>query len=776
MKRKELNAIPETLGPGDIVFDHNSLVIKSELVAAKREVSASATETGEAGDVVEASAEPVHVSTYSGEAYNGDDIYQRDLPLPIVINLATAKIAKNPQQMLKDHDPSKPIGHHVPVITASGMRIENGVFSVPNAHRDEVVAGASNGFPWQASVRGRYGRLTLLKAGATRTVNGRTVTGPRYIADDFLWRETTATGLGANESGPQISISASDSFTGDSDMKFDAFVKACGRDVASLTEQERGLLQAAYDAKFPEGAITASEGTEGVTGAGEVVAASVLKGIELKATETISKFNNDLKAAADQFEARMNEMRQRELQAAEQRAAISEVFGGSYPELQASAIKEGWDRKTMELHKKIADFEKAPPKLDIFAHSGMGAEGAPASHEVLACALAISGGVKTNEIEASGYDQKVINEAESARWRGIGYHGLIRMALQASGEPVPHHISPVEYGRIAGELQQKWEFLKASGQLQASGAFSVMNLASITDDAINRSVHARYNAFQSVIPRIAAQQSSRDFRPKNNYRVMGGGFLQKLSESGELAHLKISDAKFTTEIDTQGAMLAVSRKYMVNDDLSIIGQFGEILGFKGAQTLERDFHIMLLTLTFWRTAIGANKEPINYIEGAGSAFGYDALKVSYDLWSNMQDREGNPINVGPVVLLVQSGAMALNARDINKSEKVMTRSDNTTKDRTEANVFQGTLNNVVETQWLNHASMGALKTNTGWFQFSSPDVQPMFAVSYLDNQRVPKVETAPGSFNTLGQQMRVVFDYGMGQIDDIGAVFNKGKA
>ena len=72
--------------------------------------------------------------------------------------------------------------------------------------------------------------------------------------------------------------------------------------------------------------------------------------------------------------------------------------------------------------------------------------------------------------------------------------------------------------------------------------------------------------------------------------------------------------------------------------------------------------------------------------------------------------------------------------------------------------------------------MGPLKTATGWFQLSDPNVQPMFAVSYLNNQRIPMVETAPGSFNTLGQQMRVIFDYGMGQIDDIGAVFNKGQA
>ncbi len=216
-----------------------------------------------------------------------------------------------------------------------------------------------------------------------------------------------------------------------------------------------------------------------------------------------------------------------------------------------------------------------------------------------------------------------------------------------------------------------------------------------------------------------------------------------------MEHLKLSDAKFGIEVDTQAAMLAVSRKYIVNDDLGIIKQFGEVLGFKGAQTLERDFHIMLLTAAYWRSAAGANGEPINYITGAGSAFGYDALKASYDLWSNMQDREGNPINVGPIVLLVQAGAMALNAKDINKSEKVMTRSDNTTKDRTEANVFQGMLNNVVETQWFNHKSMGSLKTATGWFSVLGSH-SPAHVRCVLPRQR-PRSEgrNRSGSFNTL---------------------------
>lgn len=627
------------------------------------------------------------------------------------------------------------------------------------------------------------GKVTVLKAGETRSVNGRIVKGPAGIVDNFLWRETSITGLGANESGPQISISASDSFEKETDMKFDAFVKACGLEASALDDGQRNLLMAAYNAKFPDGEKTtdvkASAGTGG-DGNAELLAAlgtnvdgvlaPILARIETKARESAAQ----LEASAKAYEDRVAAARASELKAAQQKVAIAKVFGTGYQDLQAQAMEKGWDEERMMTEKKLRDFETAPPKVDIFAHSGMNAEGAPETPQVLSASLAISGGVTPAQLEASGMDQNVINAAESSQWRGLGYHALVRMAMAASGIPIPHHITPTEYGRLAGEIQARYEFAKASGQLAASTGYTVMNLASITDDAINRSVHARYNVFQSVIPRVASQVSARDFRPLNHYRLMGGGFLKKLADSGELEHLTISDAKFSMEVESQGAMLAVGRKYIVNDDLGIIRQFGEILGFKGAQTLERDFHLMLLNTSFWRTVAGSNGEPINYITGAASAFSYSALQTSYNLWANMQDREGNPLNVGPVVLLVQSGSMALTAKDINKSEKVMTRADNETTDRTNANVFQGMLNNVVETQWLNHSSMGALKTATGWFQFSDPNVQPMFAVGYLDNQRVPKVETAPGSFNTMGQQMRVIFDYGMGQVDDIGCVYNKG--
>lgn len=718
--------------------------------------------------------------TYSGAAYNGDEIFQSGREYPIIVNLATARIAKNPQQLLKDHSAEKPIGHHTPVITATEMRVENGLLSVPNVHRDEVTAGATNGFPWQASIRGRMGSLTLLKAGQSRLVNGRNVRGPKFIADNFLWRETTVTGLGANESGPQLTILASYPVEEDS-MEFDKFVTACGLKLGDLSEDQKTVLMAAHAAKYPDSALEASAtvddddaddseivASSGSIAAMELAASAVTARLEKKARA----FSKQMEDSAAAYEARVAASQALELKAATQRANIAEVFGSGYDDLKAQAIAASWDKDMMTVQKKLRDYEKSPPKIELFAsYAGDGT--GPELDMVLAASIARSGGVSADELVASGMNQAVINEAESKKWRGMGYHGLIRVAMQAAGKPIPVHMTPSDYGRVAGEIQAQYEYLKNSGQLEASAGFTVMNLSSITDDAMNRSIHARYNAFASIIPQVANVGEARDFRPVYSYRVSAGGFLKSLADSGELTHLKISDARFSTEVDTKGAMMTVGHKYIVNDDLGIIKQMGDALGYKGAQTLERDFHIVLLTAAYWRTATGSAGEPINNLTGAGSVFGYAGMKASHNLWANMQDREGNPINVGPTTVLVQAGSMGLDARDLNKSEKKRTRNDQTT-DQGDANVFQGMLNNVVETQWLNHSSMGALRSSMAWFQFAAPAVQPMFGVLFLNGQRIPRVETAPGNFNTLGQQMRVIYEYGIGQEDDIGGVKNDG--
>lgn len=380
-------------------------------------------------------------------------------------------------------------------------------------------------------------------------------------------------------------------------------------------------------------------------------------------------------------------------------------------------------------------------------------------NDIFATAIAASS-VGNRELEASGVDQGLIDASTNREFRGATFHSLVDSVLSSRN---------MTTNRTATEKADLFIRWAAGGEMMAAAGFSQMNLGSIMDDAISKVVRVKFMSTPSVIPAVCRQIDTPDFKPIHNYQITSGTFLQKLTESGELAHAKISEGATSYSVDDSGAYLGIPRKYIVNDDMSVIKAIGDLLGLRGRQTLERDFHLMVLNAT-WTSK--------NQITGTGSVFGYEAMKLAYQKWAD-QESDGAPIAVGPSVIWVQSGSDELTAKDLNKSEKVMVRSDNTI-DRTEGNVFRGMLNNVVGTPWFRHRTMGAKASSTVWLTLSAPSVHSMFEVAYLGSPdgegRVPRVETAQMPFTSLGLQMRVLFTYGMAQVDDVGAVLATGVA
>jgi hypothetical protein len=490
--------------------------------------------------------------SYSGQAYHGDEIYQPAFPFPLYVNLLTAKVAQNPQQMLKDHDPAKPIGHHTAVITATGMRLENGVLSVPNAHRDEVAAAAKNGFPWQTSIRGRMGKVTVLKAGETRIVNGRTVIGPAGIVDNFVWRETTATGLGANESGPRLHIEAS----------------------AVVTSSPTTTPTAPFQVPFFRTA------------------------------------------------ARNNPMM----------------------------------------------------TLDV--------------NDIHSTAIAAKY-VSPDALEASGTSQDVIHEALSKRYRDPSFH---RLALERL------HERNDSQRRSANELADLFIEGVAKSEMLAAGGFSTLNFSQILDESINKIAHARFSEIPSIVPTICEQVDTDSFHPLHSYSLTSGSFLSKLADGGELESLNVSESKSSYAPEDRAGFLTLGRRYLVNNDLSVVGMSAKLLAVRARQTMDRDLHRLILATTWTAENSIAN------------VFGLDGLKAAHALLCR-QESDGAPIAVGGVVALVQK-SMEMEAKDINKAERVMPRSDNVGSDRTQNNVFHGMLTDVVGSPWWGHKTMGSAASTT----------------------------------------------------------------
>ncbi len=386
------------------------------------------------------------------------------------------------------------------------------------------------------------------------------------------------------------------------------------------------------------------------------------------------------------------------------------------------------------------------------------------NNDLLACAMALTSGIAASAIEAAGMRADVIHDVESRRdLRGIDIHAATKIAAAANGNPISQFAGPTE-------IAAKFEELMAHGGMLAASVGGDVNLKSATDDAVNITVAAKYASFPSVRKYVAKEVESKDFRPWHQYTMVGAGFLKPVSESGELTHLSYSDSRLSLEMDTMAAIVTVPRKLIINN-ANILDQLGIDIGWKGAQTLERDLHRVLLDPASWTLTK-------DRFSGAGTAFGIDALKAAADVFTNQLDESGLPISASVASLLVQAGAMGIEARDINNSPTLMPVSG-LTSDRSGGNPLRGSLGNIVETQWLKHASMNTstvkLASSKAYFHFADPEIIAAFGICFLSGHKVPKVEFQGTAFNTLGTAVRVVWDYSCGRIGKAGAIRNDGE-
>ncbi len=116
-------------------------------------------------------------------AYTGDKLSLPNFPHPAVIDVSGVKAMHTHQlPLLRDHDQDRVVGHGIPEIGPTALRITGGVLSVPGEDRDTIVEASGKGFQWQASVGGRIPNrrtdVSLVPQGQTVQVNGRTVAGP----------------------------------------------------------------------------------------------------------------------------------------------------------------------------------------------------------------------------------------------------------------------------------------------------------------------------------------------------------------------------------------------------------------------------------------------------------------------------------------------------------------------------------------------------------------------------------------------------------------------
>ncbi len=703
-------------------------------------------------------------------AYTGGFLHLPNFDYPVVANLAGMTGTEKSRPVLKDHKREQLVGHTDAIANDGKQLTASGIVSGGGPAAREVLHAADHNFPWQASIGAKVLQKEYVPPGQSRQINGQTFVGPFIHASRTRLGEISFVVLGADDNtSARIAAEAAEGTV----MTFEQWLKAKGFDPDTITDGARTWLKAQFDAEI-QAAAAAGKGADTIAaGAGDDTVAGG------GGSDTINAGSGD-DDTVDPVKAQRTALAQDRKRVASF-AKIEAKYTGQVPandlhQITAQAIENGWGEDKYEL----ALVRKSRRPAD---DTGAGVRGGrPGTRKkltaaVITAALSLTAGISekvvADQIQASDREQ-VMNDAQSSGMRGYSLHALMDQVIHAAGSHFSGSRKSNDYIRAA--LQAERTLIDA-GMIEADG-FSSLSLSNILSNVANKGLIAAYTAVEVCWPNICGVRNHSDFKVHTRYRLDSTGAFKKVGPDGELKNIGLTDASYTNQLATYGAIVALTRQMMMNDDLGAFMEIPNLLGRMAALRIEEAVFALLLSNPSSFFAAG-NK---NLKTGAGSALSIAALTASEQAFTDFVDTNGKPILVSPDRILVGS-ALRTVANQLNQQTTVIATALGSTSAKTvEPNnnphvgkykpFYSPYLNNTAIVDQDGKAITG--QSSTLWYMLADPAVRAAIAVAFLNGQKTPTIESSQTEFDTLGMQWRAFHDFGVGMEETTAAVNNAG--
>jgi hypothetical protein len=752
--------------------------------------------------------------TFDADAYTGGAMELDGWTHPVVIDYDGLDITKKSRPVLRDHDPTLPLGHTTHIGVDRGILKAKGVISASGKHVREVVDAAKQNFPWQVSVGAKVLKNQFVPEGETARANGRTFDGPVNIARRTALREISLLTLGADDdTSARIAAKAARK---KAVMDFDAWLAAKGFKAADLTGDQCKAMKEMHAAEA-EAANAKSEDDDSEDDDAEDDDSEDSGSEDSESDDDSEDDAEERDGKHGKSEARRLSLRanRKSLLAAASKtrkvvraAAVSErkriagitaaleeyrphIEAKKFAEIEAKALDGEYNRTRTELELIKAKRPMHTPMINTGAGSNV-------TGAIVAAAAARSAGV--NEKAAfHGLDERSGNIAASMK--GISLHKIIAMSAAQLGM----HVSP---GGIDDEFlndffprdkqshRQQVQAAKANGTIFASSSsgFSTMSLTGITENILNKALLETYGQQESVVSDIAYERDTNDFKPFKVYRLTASGDFQLLGPGGEVKLMSLQDESYANQVVTKAVLVVLKREDAMNDDLGALMQSPQILGRKAALNREKTVIAAWLSGTttldpgpsigkpansynFWST--GAK----NYQSGGGSALSLTSLQTAEQKFLEQKDANGDPVGIPPDRLLV-APANKVPAENLFGGANLMVQAltlpvqsagssaAQTGSQVPNLNYFRNKYRPLVSP----YLSAQFLGNDTQWGLLCSPaGGMATVQVGYLRGQRTPIIRQVDTDSNQLGIAFQAIYDFGVSLHDSRCGQYSAGQ-
>lgn len=641
--------------------------------------------------------------------YTGDLMTVPDVG-PVVLDLAGLTIGSS-VPICADHETSirATLGSGRATVENGQLRVRGELTATSDDAR-HILALSKAGVELQASVGAEILESRPIRAGERVFVNGRhIVAGPAgfELVTKSRLLEATVCVFGADpETSTKIAASAA---KGKSIMSFEEYCVSLGIDPSKLTADGMATLQGQFDAANPGG-----EGGGGTATA------------TMQATRT----------------SRASDLR---------RIAAIEATAREFPLIAAKAVEEGWSQEKTELAVIRASRSTGPANVNRGDQEVDDAQ-------VIEASLLQSANMP-EKILAKYFDQRTLNASMSKQHRGQSIPHVFNAVLRASGKSTGWQ--KIGNSQIAA-VQESDRMIRASG-------FSTISAPGILGSAANKLLLSSFDAIPMTWNQWCGIQSAKDFKEFTAYMFTVKGELEEVAPAGHLKHVTVQENEYSNQLETRGAMIQLTRKNIINDDLGAFASVPRAFGRMGAMSLEKQAYKGLMSnlSTIFTTGRG------NYFSGADSALSIASLGVAEQKFLAQLDENGDPMLLMPQLLLVP-GSLSADSSVVVRDTSVQHPSDIDTAQST-GNPHGGKFTSIVS-PWLDNSNMAGSDADHWFLLARAMADQGLINVGFLDGVNKPTIEEGDVDFSQLGMAWRVYFDFGVAVGDYRFGVRSKGKA
>jgi hypothetical protein len=313
--------------------------------------------------------------------------------------------------------------------------------------------------------------------------------------------------------------------------------------------------------------------------------------------------------------------------------------------------------------------------------------------------------------------------------------------------------SLLDFCRHFIERQGKsWKGLSKS-DLAARAMLSSSDFPELLAATVNKTLRDKYQSMPNTWRPWCRKASVPDFKQVSRVQTSGAPALLEVPENGEITRGKITDAAEKYTLKTFGKIVMITRKAMINDDLSGFMRIPSDFAISASTLIEDTVYAILtsnpnLADTF--ALFGGTGHNNNGTGSPGSTLSTGGLTAARARMRAQKSIEGKYLNLSPRYLIVPA-ALETTAQQNTVLINAVTAGG--------VNPFMGLLEVIVQPR-LDGGTNGL----TQWYLAADPTYIDTIEVGFLEGNEGPRIENQIG-FESEGLEIKCVFDMNAKAID-----------